>query len=58
MIETILGILATIITGFGYGTLYFATFMFWYWLLLCFVYKKYGYEFVIDYCKKENVKND
>lgn len=58
MIETILGILATIITGFGMGTLYFITFIFWYAVLLYYLKKKYGYNFVIDYRKTEDVKDD
>lgn len=58
MIEVILGILATLITGFAYGTLYFFTFLFWYAMFLFYLKRKYGYNFVIDYCKTEDVKND
>ena len=58
MIETILGIIATLITGFGYGTLYFFTFMFWYCVFLAYLKYKYGYNFVIDISKDEDVKDD
>lgn len=34
MIDLILGIIATLICGFGYGTLFFFTSVFWTWLLM------------------------
>lgn len=58
MIDTILGIAMTMLTGFGYGTLYCFTFFFWYAMVIKYIERKYGYNFVIDYCKTEDVKDD
>lgn len=55
MIELILGILATLVTAFGMGTLYFATFMFWSILIIKIAEKKGNIKIIAE---KDNAEND
>lgn len=56
MISTILGFLATIITAFGYGTIYYAAYVFWSVVIL-YIAKKKGYEISVNTKDVDNAKD-
>lgn len=57
MIDFILGLLATIICGFGMGTLYFIVFCFWFMVIVYLLKRKFGDDFIFDIAVKENAKD-
>ena len=57
MIDLILGILSTLICGFGMGTLYFITFVFWYMFIYVLLKWKYGSDFKFEVTLDKDAEN-
>jgi hypothetical protein len=57
LIDLILGILGTLICGFGMGTLYFITFLIWYMVIYLLLKWKFGEDFKFEVVLDKDAEN-